>query len=74
MNSSAYEQLEYIENNSNAYIETRFTPNINSSFLYTFAYTVFTNDDCFGVGHYSSGWGLHTHAGNSIGYTFGKDI
>ena len=72
---SAYEQLKYIENNSTAYIETGFTPNINSSFLYTFAYTRFTNDDCFGVGYYSSGWGLHTHGmGEEIGYTFGRDI
>ena len=73
--SSAYEQLKYIENNSTAYIQTRFVPNINSSFLYTFAYTRFTNDDCFGVGSYGSGWGLHTHGGNRlIGYTFGYDI
>ena len=73
---SNYERLEYIENTSTAYINTGFTPNINSSFLYTFAYTIFTNDDCFGVGHYSSGWGLHTHSnyGGSIGYTFGNDI
>ena len=76
MNSSAYEQLKYIENNSNAYIQTRFVPNINSSFLYTFAYTRFTNNDCFGVGNYSRGWGLHTHisSGSMIGYTFGYDI
>lgn len=74
MNSSAYEQLKYIENNSNAYIQTRFTPNINSSFLYTFAYTQFTNNDCFGVGSYAGGWGLHTHGVSSIGYTFGYDI
>ena len=74
MNSSAYEQLKYIENNSTAYIQTRFVPNINSSFLYTFAYTKFTNDDCFGVGSYGSGWGLHTHGSDSIGYTFGYDI
>ena len=76
MNSSAYEQLKYIENNSTAYIETRFVPNIHSSFLYTFAYTQFTNDDCFGVGSYSNGWGLHTHnnMGQMIGYTFGNDI
>ena len=76
MNSSDYEQLKYIENNSTAYIQTRFVPNINSSFLYTFAYTRFTNDDCFGVGSYSSGWGLHTHSSSSssIGYTFGYDI
>ena len=67
--SSAYEQLKYIENNSTAYIQTRFVPNINSSFLYTFAYTQFTNDDCFGVGSYDSGWGLHTHSENNIGYT-----
>lgn len=74
MNSSAYEQLKYIENTSTAYIETRFVPNINSSFLYTFAYTQFTNDDCFGVGSYGGGWGLHTHGSSSIGYTFGYDI
>lgn len=74
MNSSAYEQLKYIENKSTAYIETRFVPNIHSSFLYTFAYTRWSNDDCFGVGSYSGGWGLHTHGGSSIGYTFGKDI
>ena len=75
MNSSAYEKLNYIENKSNAYIKTRFVPNINSSFLYTFAYVKFTNDDCFGVGSYSSGWGLHTHGGGGrIGYTFGYDI
>ena len=75
MNSSAYEQLKYIENNSTAYIETGFTPDINSSFLYTFAYTYFTNDDCFGVGSYANGWGLHTHGdGERIGYTFGHDI
>lgn len=75
MNSSAYERLKYIENTSTAYIETRFVPNINSSFLYTFAYTIFTNDDCFGVGSYSGGWGLHTHSASSmIGYTFGRDI
>lgn len=75
MNSSAYEQLKYIENNSTAYIETRFVPNINSSFLYTFAYTKFTNDDCFGVGSYQGGWGLHTHGSSSlIGYTFGNII
>ena len=78
MISSAYEQLKYIENNSTAYIQTRFVPNINSSFLYTFSYTRFTNNDCFGVGHYSTGWGLHTHDSNydnkSIGYTFGYDI
>ena len=75
MISSAYEQLKYIENNSNAYIQTRFVPNINSSFLYTFAYTQFTNDDCFGVGSYGFGWGLHTHsAGSLIGYTFGDII
>ena len=75
MISSAYEQLKYIENNSTAYIQTRFVPNINSSFLYTFAYTKFTNDDCFGVGSYGSGWGLHTHSmGSEIGYTFGYDI
>lgn len=74
MNSPAYERLEYIENPSNAYIRTRFTPNINSSFLYTFAYTRFTNDDCFGVGSYGGGWGLHTHGSGSIGYTFGYDI
>lgn len=55
-----YERLKYIENYSNAYIETRFTPNINSSFLYTFAYTRYSNDDCFGVGSYAAGWGLHT--------------
>ena len=73
--SSAYEQLKYIENNSTAYIQTRFVPNINSSFLYTFAYTQFTNDDCFGVGSYDGGWGLHTHSsGSYIGYTFGYDI
>ena len=74
--SSPYEQLKYIENNSTAYIQTRFVPNINSSFLYTFAYTVFTNDDCFGVGSFGSGWGLHTHnnMGDKIGYTFGYDI
>ena len=71
-----YERLEYIENNSDAYIQTTFVPNINSSFLYTFAYTQFTNDDCFGVGSYGSGWGLHTHInfGNKIGYTFGYHI
>ena len=74
MNSSAYEQLKYIENNSRAYIETRFVPNIHSSFLYTFAYTIFTNDDCFGVGSYAQGWGLHTHGSSGIGYTFGNDI
>ena len=77
MISSAYEQLKYIENNSTAYIQTRFVPNINSSFLYTFSYTEFTNDDCFGVGSYRSGWGLHTHdsgSSNSIGYTFGYHI
>lgn len=74
MNSSAYEQLKYIENNSSAYIETRFVPNINSSFLYTFAYTRFSNDDCFGVGYWANGWGLHTHGDGSIGYTFGYDI
>ena len=68
---SNYERLEYIENTSTAYIETGFTPNINSSFLYTFAYTKFTNYDCFGVGSYGSGWGLHTHGSGSIGYTFG---
>ena len=72
--SSDYEQLEYIENNSTAYIQTRFVPNIHSSFLYTFAYTIFTNDDCFGVGSFGSGWGLHTHGGSGIGYTFGYDI
>ena len=73
--SSAYEQLKYIENNSTAYIETRFTPNIHSSFLYTFAYTMFNNYDCFGVGYYADGWGLHTHGGGQmIGYTFGYDI
>lgn len=74
--SSAYEQLKYIENKSTAYIETRFVPNINSSFLYTFAYTMFTNNDCFGVGSYPVGWGLHTHGylGERIGYNFGKDI
>lgn len=73
---SNYERLEYIENTSTAYIETRFVPNINSSFLYTFAYTRFTNDDCFGVGSYNGGWGLHTHSniGSSIGYTFGTDL
>ena len=74
MISSAYEQLKYIENNSTAYIQTRFVPNINSSFLYTFAYTNFNNYDCFGVGSYGIGWGLHTHADGSIGYTFGYDI
>ena len=75
MISSAYEQLKYIENNSTAYIQTRFVPNINSSFLYTFSYTIFTNDDCFGVGSYSKGWGLHTHSmGSEIGYTFGNYI
>ena len=72
--SSAYKQLKYIENNSTAYIQTTLVPNINSSFLYTFAYTIFTNDDCFGVGGYVKGWGLHTHNGGSIGYTFGYDI
>ena len=72
---SNYERLEYIENKSTAYIETRFVPNINSSFLYTFAYTKFTNDDCFGVGSYGGGWGLHTHStGQLIGYTFGNVI
>ena len=71
---SNYERLEYIENNSTAYIQTTFVPNINSSFLYTFAYTKFTNDDCFGVGSYGSGWGLHTHRGGRIGYTFGYHI
>lgn len=72
---SNYEMLEYIENTSTAYINTGFTPNINSSFLYTFAYTIFTNDDCFGVGSYGNGWGLHTHGGGSlIGYTFGYHI
>ena len=74
MISSSYEQLKYIENNSTAYIQTRFVPNINSSFLYTFAYTEFTNDDCFGVGNYISGWGLHTHHNANIGYTFGYEI
>ena len=74
MNSSVYEKLKYIENKSTAYIETGFVPNIHSSFLYTFAYTVFTNDDCFGVGSYGSGWGLHTHGSSGIGYTFGHDI
>lgn len=72
--SSNYERLEYIENTSKAYIETGFTPNINSSFLYTFAYTKFTNDDCFGVGSYNHGWGLHTHGTFTIGYTFGNYI
>lgn len=71
---SVYERLKYIENNSNAYIETRFTPNINSSFLYTFAYTRYSNSDCFGVGSYNGGWGLHTHRTKEIGYTFGYDI
>ena len=73
---SAYKQLKYIENNSTAYIQTRFVPNINSSFLYTFAYTKFINNDCFGVGSYAGGWGLHTHEnmGNKIGYTFGYHI
>lgn len=73
---TSYERLEYIENISRAYIETGFTPDINSSFLYTFAYLEFTNDDCFGVGSYSGGWGLHTHGGShsKIGYTFGRDI
>ena len=71
---SNYERLEYIENNSTAYIQTTFVPNINSSFLYTFAYTIFSNGDCFGVGSYSSGWGLHTHSESSIGYTFGYHI
>lgn len=72
---SNYERLEYIENTSTAYINTGFTPDINSSFLYTFTYTVFTNDDCFGVGSYSGGWGLHTHGGGSqVGYTFGADL
>lgn len=71
---SNYERLEYIENTSTAYIETGFIPNINSSFLYTFAYTQFTNDDCFGVGTYNYGWGLHTHSTEKIGYTFGNDL
>lgn len=74
MNSSVYEKLKYIQNKSTAYIETGFVPNIHSSFLYTFAYTVFTNNDCFGVGSYSGGWGLHTHGSSGIGYTFGHDI
>lgn len=73
---TSYEKLEYIENTSRAYIATGFTPDINSSFLYTFAYVRFVNDDCFGVGGPYAGWGLHTHGGNQpkIGYTFGKDI
>lgn len=72
---TSYERLEYIENTSTAYINTWFTPNINSSFLYTFAYVRFTNYDCFGVGSYNKGWGLHTHASNcDIGYTFGYHI
>lgn len=76
MFQSTYEPLEYIRNTSNAYIATRFTPDINSSFLYTFAYDVFTNDDCFGVGSYAGGWGLHTHGAypGKIGYTFGRDL
>lgn len=71
---TSYERLEYIENTSTAYIATGFTPDINSSFLYTFAYRIYSNDDCFGVGSYKGGWGLHTHGTKSIGYTFGKDI
>lgn len=73
---TSYERLEYIKNISTAYIATGFTPDINSSFLYTFAYIAYTNDDCFGVGSYGGGWGLHTHGGNpgKIGYTFGRDL
>lgn len=75
---TSYERLEYIENISRAYIETGFTPDINSSFLYTFAYRVYDNYDCFGVGSYNNGWGLHTHSSGSgsgsIGYTFGRDL
>lgn len=72
---SNYERLEYIENTSIAYIDTGFTPNINSSFLYTFAYVRFTNDDCFGVGEPYAGWGLHTHGGlRRVGYSFGKEL
>ena len=71
---TSYERLEYIKNPSNAYIATGFTPDINSSFLYTFAYYAYTNDDCFGVGSYMAGWGLHTHGTDTIGYTFGKDL
>ena len=75
MFQSAYETLEYIENTSKAYIATGFTPDINSSFLYTFAYSRFSNDDCFGVGGPYAGWGLHTHGGPSrIGYSSGKDL
>ena len=71
---ASYERLEYIENTSVAYIATGFTPDINSSFLYTFAYRIFNNDDCFGVGSYGRGWGLHTHNIGNIGYTFGYDL
>lgn len=72
---TSYKRLEYIKNTSTAYIATGFTPDINSSFLYTFAYNTFTNNDCFGVGKYDRGWGLHTHsAGKTIGYTFGIDL
>lgn len=75
MFQSAYETLEYIENTSIAYIATGFTPDIHSSFLYTFAYSRFSNDDCFGVGGPYAGWGLHTHSGiNRIGYSFGKEL
>lgn len=73
---TSYERLEYIENTSNAHIVTGFTPDINSSFLYTFEYVRFTNSDCFGVGGPYAGWGLHTHGSNPsrIGYSFGKEL
>lgn len=72
---ASYEKLNYVENTSKAYIDTGFTPNINSSFLYTFAYVHFTNDDCFGVGGLYAGWGLHTHGVLCrVGYSFGKEL
>lgn len=73
---ASYERLEYIENTSIAYIATGFTPDINSSFLYTFAYRLFDNNDCFGVGGVFNGWGLHTHLNINeiIGYTFNGDL
>lgn len=72
---TSYERLEYIENTSSAYIATGFTPDINSSFLYTFAYRIFINNDCFGVGGFYNGWGLHTHGNpNRTGYSFYGDL
>lgn len=70
-----YQRVEYLQATEGAFIDTLFTPNQNSGFDFTFRFIKFDNNDNFGFGaSYATGWGIHTHSTNAVGFTFGTDL